>query len=92
MESQYPEITEKANDISALIKNIEISYIKVRTERVPELTQQLKDIDQNTNGEKEKIKLIGSRLFTFRDTYGLTQGTMQIVLNLLKLKELVIKD
>ncbi len=79
MHHQYPELEQKINQVEAkvIIKNIEVSYRKVRTERIPELTREITDILKNKQGSD----ILGQRMFLYRDTYGLTVSTITAVLD-----------
>ena len=73
MAKAYPEIKEKGGDISGIIENIEKAYIRVRTQRLPELRSV---IDKS----KKDSKKLGAIMFTYRDTYGLTVPTIMAVM------------
>jgi len=70
----YPELSGKANEIKELIKRIEEGYIKVRKERVPEITRQFIEAREDPQPEK-----IGEIVFLARDTYGLSLPTIMTV-------------
>ncbi|MBI5415379.1 MAG: alanine--tRNA ligase [Candidatus Omnitrophica bacterium] len=77
MEKAYPELKKKSGEIADIVKNIEISYRKVRTERVPELTREVTDIFKGKQGSG----ILGQKMFLYRDTYGLTLPTIMAVLD-----------
>ena len=63
MQDQYPDLTDKAADISDLIKKTEDAFIQVRALRIPELEAlSLEALSPQERGET---------YFKFRDTYGL---------------------
>ncbi|VAX34807.1 Alanyl-tRNA synthetase [hydrothermal vent metagenome] len=82
MQEAYPEISEKAKDIAAIIRNIEEAYIKVRRERLPELESKVKAI--KTSEE------MGNLIFIFKDTYGLTLPTIENVIKALGIDPIVL--
>ena len=63
MQDQYPELTDKTEDIASLIKKTEEAFIQVRSQRIPELEA----LDLNALNPEER----GEIYFKFRDTYGL---------------------
>jgi len=67
MQEPYPELKEKARDITELIKKTEEAFITVRQQRVPELKAKIK-----TSSEKE----LGDLFFIYHDTYGLPLSTI----------------
>lgn len=77
MYAPYPELKKKSDEIAQIVKNIEISYRKVRTERVPELTGKIADILKSKQG----ADVLGQKMFLYRDTYGLTLPTITAVLD-----------
>lgn len=82
MQKSYPEIAQKAQEIAAIIKNVEVSYRKVRIERVPELNSKITDILNKAvpHGEEAAARL-GELIFLYRDTFGLTMPTIAEVLD-----------
>ncbi len=61
-----------------MIKNIEMAYIRLRAERIPEFEQKLVEIKQGGSNLTDMGKDVGRLMFVFRDTYGLTIETMQM--------------
>ncbi|MBF0478152.1 MAG: alanine--tRNA ligase [Candidatus Omnitrophica bacterium] len=77
MGEQYPDIKLKQKDIESAVKNIELAYIKLRKERIPEFEKELTAIKDKKLATVQTCKDIGNVLFNFRDTFGLTLETMK---------------
>ncbi|MBF0384677.1 MAG: alanine--tRNA ligase [Candidatus Omnitrophica bacterium] len=69
MHEPYPEIKNNSRNIADMIKGIEEAYIKVYKERIPELATLAQGIN-----DPDKL---GEAMFRFKDTYGLTIGTIE---------------
>jgi len=70
----YPQIKKNAKNIANIIESVEKAYIKVRKERLPEFKSSIFEV--KTLPETEQSLIIGEKMFTYRDTYGLTFPTM----------------
>jgi len=79
MEKPYPYLTKKGKDISQIIEKIEVSYMKVRNEKIPELSDKIETLAKSKTSDK--AVLLGELIFTYRDTYGLTLPTIKLVLD-----------
>lgn len=79
---QYPEIKEKAKDVSGMIESVEKAYIKVRKEKLPALEEKLMDVLKRTSSKGEIALDVGKIIFEFKDTHGLTLETMRTLVNL----------
>jgi alanyl-tRNA synthetase len=73
MQEAYPEIGLKIQDIGGIIENIEKAYIKVRSERQPELKAKATKCAQDP-------QQLGEIMFIYRDTFGLTIPTIHNVI------------
>jgi alanyl-tRNA synthetase len=70
MRQPYPELIGKVYEIEDAVKRVEEAYLKVKSERVPELKQKIQK-DKKLPRE-QMIKSVGEAVFLYRDTYGLT--------------------
>jgi alanyl-tRNA synthetase len=70
MRSPYPELVGKTYEIEDAVKRIEEAYLKVESERVPELKEKIEQ--QKKLPREQMIKSVGDIAFLYRDTYGLT--------------------
>ncbi|MFH1360143.1 MAG: alanine--tRNA ligase [Candidatus Omnitrophota bacterium] len=77
MKEPYPELMDKKKEISEIIKKTEEAYIRVRKERIPELQKRIQDILHQAMSEEDELSELGSLIFRFRDTYGLTLPTIR---------------
>jgi alanyl-tRNA synthetase len=78
MKVPYPELENAKDGIQRMIKNIEMAYIRLRAERIPEFEEGLVKIKAAAVGDDEKAEMAGELMFRFRDTYGLTIETMKV--------------
>ncbi|MCA9398964.1 MAG: alanine--tRNA ligase, partial [Candidatus Omnitrophica bacterium] len=79
MGDAYPDIVKKADNISDIILSVEKAYIRVRQERMPQLKKEIQELL-----EKKTVQTpddLGTLLFTYRDTYGLTRPAIEEALN-----------
>ncbi|MCK5014150.1 MAG: alanine--tRNA ligase [Candidatus Omnitrophica bacterium] len=76
MEGQYPEIKDKASDIAEIIKNVEKTYIKLRTEKIPELIQRYGLLKEKASNPSDLADELGELIFYFKDTHGLPLETI----------------
>jgi len=73
MGDPYPEIAGKAADIAEIIQKVEMGYIQVRKQRIPELLKKGIEIEKNSPNPVEDL---GRLFFEYRDTHGLTFSTI----------------
>ncbi len=76
MGEAYPEISEKAQEISKIIQRVEQNYIDVRSLKIPEFGKLVREINQSALSPLEKYKKYGELMFLFKDTHGLNYRSM----------------
>ncbi len=84
MREQYPDMIEKSDDIQQTVKSVEMAYIKVRQERLPEFEAAVKSA--------QTAQDLGQVIFAYRDTYGLALNTIEKALDDISLDEKLVKS
>ncbi|MCK5260389.1 MAG: alanine--tRNA ligase [Candidatus Omnitrophica bacterium] len=83
MWNHYPELKsqQKQGHISAVIRQIQESYLETRKERMPQLIQEINQIIYELDNDEEIIDRLGRLIFKYRDTFGLTESALEKALD-----------
>ncbi len=79
MKPAYPELEKQTQTIADMVKKVELAFIDVRKERIPELKEKVAALvaqSKKENLQPGLIDRLGGLFFLYYDTYGLPLATV----------------